>query len=88
MSDRSDVYGVQTFLKDRKGHLCQGSTFECRDADEARRMAEQRVQRGAVVGSAAFLRRDFSKEFDDGSEPITLATYGRVPPGVADALPF
>jgi hypothetical protein len=52
----SDLYGVQTFVRDRKGKLAQGRFTHCKDADEARRYAEARVEQGYAVGSAAFLR--------------------------------
>ncbi|MBI1690500.1 hypothetical protein [Methylorubrum sp. DB1722] len=82
----SDLYGVQTFVRDRNGKLAQGRFTACKDADEARRYAEARVAQGYAVGSAAFLRRG-GGEFDEG-EAITLETYGAVPPGVSDQLPF
>ncbi|WP_279604218.1 hypothetical protein [Methylobacterium sp. J-092] len=41
---------------------------------------------GYAKGAAAFLRQG-GGEFDEG-ESITIATYGTVPPGVSDALPF
>lgn len=84
----SDLYGVQTFVKGHKGKLEQGRFFECKDADEACRTAQQRVDSLNAAGAAAFVRRNCSREFDDGSEPITLAVYGTVPPGVEDRIPF
>ncbi|CAO4142267.1 hypothetical protein [Methylorubrum extorquens] len=82
----SDLYGVQTFVRDRKGKLSQGRFTHCKDADEARRYAEARVTQGHAVGSAAFLRRG-GGEFDEG-EAITFAVFGAVPSGVSDQLPF
>ena len=41
---------------------------------------------GYAVG--AFTRTVVDPDYDDGSAPITLATFGRVPEGVADQLPF
>ena len=84
----NDLYGVQTFVKDRKGKLAQGRFIECKDADDAKRLAEQKVAGQYAAGAAAFLRRSSDREFDDGSEPITLAVFGAVPPGVADVIPF
>lgn len=83
-----DRYAVQTFTTNKKGSLLQGRLINCEDSEEARRVAEQKVSRGEAVGAAAFLRQCYDDEFDDGSEPITLATFGRVPSGVADQLPF
>lgn len=82
----SDLYGVQTFVRDGKGKLAQGRFTQCKDADEARRYAEARVEQGYATGSAAFLRRG-GGEFDKG-EAITFAVFGTVPPGVSDQLPF
>lgn len=82
----SDLYGVQTFVRDRKGKLAQGRFTQCKDADDARRYAEARVEQGYAVGSAAFLRKG-GGEFDEG-EAITFAVYGSVPQGIKDALPF
>ena len=82
----SDMYGVLTFLRDRKGKLGQGRFIACKDADEARRAAEAKVTSGHAAGLAAFYRRG-GGEFDEG-EAVTIAVYGTVPPGVADALPF
>lgn len=81
-----DLYGVQAFIPDRLGKLIQGRFWTCKDADEARRMAEGRVNGGHAAGAAAFYRSG-AGEFDAG-EVVTIATYGRVPPGVMDALPF
>lgn len=82
----SDLYGVQTFVRDRKGKIGQGRFTMCKDADEARRYAEARVEQGYAAGSAAFLRRG-GGEFDEG-EAITFAVFGTVPQGIKDALPF
>lgn len=84
----NDLYGVQTFVKGQKGRLVQGRFIQCSDADEATRTAEQKVKGLYAAGAAAFLRRNVSDEFDDGSEPITLAVFGKVPPGVEDVMPF
>lgn len=86
--DSKDIYGVQTFIRDRKGTLAQGRFIECRDADHARQTAEARVSGAAAVGAAAFLRPGYKAEFDGGDEPITLAIFGTVPPGVEDTIPF
>lgn len=82
----SDLYGVQTFVRDGKGKLAHGRFTQCKDADEARRYAESRVEQGHAAGSAAFLRRG-GGEFDEG-EAITFAVFGTVPPSVSDQLPF
>ncbi|MCP1550668.1 MULTISPECIES: hypothetical protein [Methylorubrum] len=82
----SDLYGVQTFVRDQNGRLAHGRFTSCKNADEARRVAASKVEGGHAAGSAAFLRRG-SGEFDEG-EAITLETYGAVPPSVSDQLPF
>jgi hypothetical protein len=81
-----DLYGVQAFILDRLGKLIQGRFWTCKNADEARRLAEGRVNCGHAAGAAAFYRTG-AGEFDEG-EAVTIATYGRVPAGVVDALPF
>ena len=81
-----DMYGAQSFIEGRDGQLGLGRFHPCKTADEARRTAEDRVTTGRAKGAAAFLRRG-GGEFDEG-ESITIATYGTVPPGIADALPF
>lgn len=81
-----DVYGAQSFIEDRNGQLGLGRFHPCKTADEARKTAEDRAALGYAKGAAAFLRRG-GGEFDEG-ESITIATYGTVPPGVSDALPF
>ena len=50
--------------------------------------AEERLRTGHAAGAAAFTRTVIDPDYDDGSTPITLATFGRVPEGVADQLPF
>jgi hypothetical protein len=82
-----DHYGVQTFVTDRKGRLARGLAVACKNADEARREAERRASGRSAIGATAFWR-SASGEFDESAEPITLAVYGTVPPGVEDTLPF
>ena len=85
MSD-TILYGALSFVEGRNGLLGPGQIHPCKTADEARKTAEDRVTTGRAKGAAAFLRRG-GGEFDEG-ESITIATYGTVPPGVSDALPF
>lgn len=80
------IYGVQTFVRDSKGNLAPGRFTTCKDADEARRIAEEKVDGAHADGAAAFFRTG-AGEFDEG-EVYAFATYGSVPRGVADALPF
>ncbi len=84
---QKDHYGVQTFVTDRKGRLARGLAIACRNADEARREAERRANGRSAIGATAFWRAA-TEEFDEGAEPVTLAVYGKVPPGVEDGLPF
>lgn len=81
-----DLYGVQVFKEDERGDLRMGRFWTCKNADEARRLAERRVDAGHADGAAAFYRTG-AGEFDEG-EAVTIATYGKVPAGVIDALPF
>lgn len=81
-----DLYGVQTFIEDRQGALAQGRFISCKDADEARRVAEGRVAGAHAKGAAAFYRTGAGDQ--DEGEAITIATYGIVPAGVVDTLPF
>lgn len=83
-----DLYGVQNFATSHNDKLVQGRFIECRDADDARATAQRQVETGRADGAAAFLRPGYRAEFDDSDGPITLAVYGRVPPGVEDAIPF
>jgi hypothetical protein len=82
-----DCYGVQTYVRDRKGAVMRGLSTACRSADEARREAVRRAAGRSAVGATAFWQ-PASGEFEEGAEPVTLAVYGTVPPGVEDALPF
>lgn len=81
------AHGVQLFVVSR-GKLAQGRYVECKGAAEACQVAEERVRAGRAIGAAAFTRTIVDPDFDDGSEPTTLAIFGRVPPGIADQLPF
>lgn len=81
------AHSVQLFVL-VKGKLVAGNLVSCRDPDDARRIAEQKVQSGRAVGAAAFTRTVVDPEYDDGSEPTTLAVFGRLPPGLAESLPF
>lgn len=81
-----DLYGAQSFVRDSRGEIGLGRFYPCKNADEARRTAEQRVVSGHAVGAAAFLRHG-AGEFDEG-EVITFAVYGQVPRGVVDMVPF
>jgi hypothetical protein len=71
-----------------KGKLALGGRIDCRAPEEACRVAENRVSRGRAIGAAAFARTVVDPDYDDGSEAVTLAIFGRVPPGLADQLPF
>ncbi|MCJ2069584.1 hypothetical protein MKK75_12420 [Methylobacterium sp. J-030] len=71
-----------------KGKLAPGSLLNCKAPEEACRVAEERVSRGRAIGAAAFTRTVVDPDYDDGGEPITLAIFGTVPPGLADQLPF
>ena len=82
-----EIHGVQTFVT-AKGRLQQGRYYDCKTAAEACKLAEEKVRLGAATGAAAFVRHGASAEFDDGEEPVALATFGSVPPGVIDQLPF
>nr|USU32962.1 hypothetical protein NG677_04465 [Methylobacterium sp. OTU13CASTA1] len=81
-----DSYGVQTFIRDRKGEIAKGLAVACRSADEARREAERRAGGWPAIGAAVFCRSGVGDQ--DEGEAITIATYGTVPPGVTDTLPF
>ena len=82
-----ESYGVQIYIRDRQGAVARGLSSACRNADEARREADRRANGRGAVGATAFWR-PAAGEFDDDAEPVTLAVYGTVPPGVEDALPF
>ncbi|XYD09874.1 hypothetical protein R1A27_04815 [Methylobacterium sp. NMS12] len=71
-----------------KGKLAQGNCVTCKTPSEACKMAEEKVRLGRAIGAAAFTRTVVDPDYDDGSEPVTLAIFGKVPPGLADQLPF
>lgn len=71
-----------------KGRLAQGNRVDCKSPADACRIAEERVRCGRAVGAAAFTRTIADPDYDDGSEPITLAAFGRVPSGVTEHLPY
>jgi len=81
------AHSVQLFVL-VKGKLALGSRIDCKKPEEACRVAEDRVSRGRAIGAAAFTRTVVDPDYDDGSEPVTLAIFGKVPPGLADQLPF
>lgn len=81
------AHSVQLFIL-VKGKLALGSSISCNAPEEACRVAEERVSRGRAIGAAAFTRTVVDPDYDDGSEPVTLAVFGKVPPGLADQLPF
>jgi hypothetical protein len=49
-----DCYGVQTYVRDRKGAVMRGLSTACRSADEARREAVRRAAGRSAVGATAF----------------------------------
>ncbi len=49
---------------------------------QLRRPAERSHRRGRLHPHVV------DPDYDDGGEPITLAIFGKVPPGLADQLPF
>lgn len=81
------AHSVQLFVL-VKGKLALGNTVSCRNPEEACRTAEQKVENGRAVGAAAFTRTVVDPEYDDGSEPVMLAVFGKVPVGLADQMPF
>jgi hypothetical protein len=82
----SERYGALTFVRDRFGQLREGRVYPCSDAEVAKKVAEDRVNMGWAPGAAAFLQRG-GGEFDEG-ETITLTSFGDVPTGVRDQMPF
>ncbi|WP_267355727.1 MULTISPECIES: hypothetical protein [unclassified Methylobacterium] len=81
------AHGVQLFIL-LKGKFAQGRYIERKGVAEACRVAEEKVRLGRAIGAAAFTRTVMDPDYDDGGEPITLAIFGKVPPGLADQLPF
>ena len=81
------AHSVQLFVL-VKGRLSQGGAFDCKGAAEACKAAEEKVRTGRAIGAAAFTRTVVDPDYDDGGEPVTLAIFGKVPPGLADQLPF
>ncbi|MGU3668457.1 hypothetical protein ACLBX9_30110 [Methylobacterium sp. A49B] len=81
------AHSVQLFVL-VKDKLALGNRIDCKAPDEACRVAEEHVNRGRAIGVAAFTRTVVDPNYDDGGEPVTLAIFGKVPPGLADQLPF
>lgn len=81
------THGVQLFVL-IEGKIAQGRYVECRDGAEACKVAEEKVRLGRSVGAAAFARAALDADIEHASEPITLAIFGTVPPGMVDHLPF
>ena len=81
------AHSVQLFVL-VKGKLTVGNLISCKAPEEACRVAEERVNCGRAIGAAAFTRTVVDPDYDDGSELVTLAIFGKVPPGLADQLPF
>ncbi len=81
------AHSVQLFIL-AKGGLAQGPVVDCKSPADACRIAEERVRLGRAIGAAAFTRTVVDPDYDDGSEPITLALFGKVPPGLTEQLPF
>ena len=81
------AHNVQLFVL-VKGRLTAGNVVDCRSPADACRVAEEKVRIGRAIGAAAFTRTVVDPDYDDGGEPVTLAIFGKVPPGVADQLPF
>lgn len=81
------AHGVQLFVVE-KGRLSQGRCLEARDAADACKAAEEKVRNGRAIGAAAFTRTILDPDYDDGAEAVTLAIFGRVPPGLAEQMPF
>ncbi|SFM91489.1 hypothetical protein [Methylobacterium pseudosasicola] len=81
------AHNVQLFVL-VKGKLAAGNIVDCKSPADACRVAEEKVRVGRAIGAAAFTRTVVDPDYDDGGEPVTLAIFGRVPPGVADQLPF
>lgn len=81
------AHSVQLFVL-LNGKVTLGNLISCKAPEEACRVAEDRVSRGRAIGAAAFTRTVVDPDYDDGGEPVTLAIFGKVPPGLADQLPF
>ena len=81
------AHTVQLFVL-VKGMLAQGNQLSCKSSSEACQVAEEKVRLGRAIGAAAFTRTVVDPDYDDGGEPVTLAIFGKVPPGLADQLPF
>lgn len=77
-------YIVQPFVKVPKKGLGPGAQRSFRDAEGAKRGAEQIVQSGRALGAVAFsIVSDEATDFCE--EPVTLVVVGDVPASVADA---
>lgn len=82
-----DVYGAQSYRKTGKGYE-RAAFVACDNEDDAYSEAEKLAAKRGVSGAIAFLRSNYSKEFAEGDDPITLAAFGDVPPEARDVVPF
>jgi len=83
----TDRYAVQTYVRNRKGAFNAGRGIACKNADEARRRAEQSCKGRANIGAAAMLLKG-DEYLGSTEEPIILAVFGVCPPDVIDEIPF
>ena len=81
------AHSVQLFIL-AKGGLAQGPVVDCKSPADACRIAEERVRLGGALGAGAFPRTVVEPVFVVGSEAITGALFGKVPPGLTEQLPF
>ena len=77
-------YIVQPFVKVPKKGLGPGAQRSFKNAEDAKRGAQQAVSSGRALGAVAFsIVADEATDFCE--EPVTLAVVGEVPASVADA---
>lgn len=73
---------VQMYEFNQRGKLALGRSYECGDADQARRRAESASFK--VPGAVAFSQM-VNSETGDAEDPVLLAFYGKVPKEVGAA---
>lgn len=77
-----EMFFVQVYEFDKKGRLALGRSYECDDAEHAKRRAETASIK--LPGAIAFSQM-VNAEIGDAEEPTLLAVYGQVPKEVRAA---
>ena len=75
---RKTLHCVDTYLAGARGRLAVKEHRELKTAEEAVGRAERDAEKSGVVGAMAY-SIEADHEFEDYSEPLVLARFGRTP---------